>query len=67
MKTITKEEAVEKIIANDIDTMIHTGEGGIHYIAEILRHGCQGWNNRTNEELEQAMHDMFDEQYKIVG
>lgn len=57
---ITKEEAISKLIDNEIDSII-TGhqDGDNSYINDIFNDGFKGYQNFTNEELETELNEQF--------
>ena len=50
---ITKEKAIDNLIANDIDKMDD------NTVADMLREGCKGYENMTDDELAEIYEEQF--------
>ncbi len=59
MKNLTRNEVIEKLIDNDIDTILNCGEK--EYLYNILKSGMKGYDNYTKEELYQEYKERFNE------
>lgn len=64
MKEITRQEVIEKLIEDDIDT-IQQDVLDTTYIHAILNSGFKGYNDYTKEELYQEYKERFNEGVKI--
>lgn len=52
MKTMTRDEVIEALIADDVDTITAQGlNSEIEYLANILREGFIGYKKLGKEEL----------------
>jgi hypothetical protein len=64
--TITTKEAIDKLVDDDIDTIIQLNAfGNNEYIASILNYGFKGYVKFTKEELEKELFDRFEVKFKI--
>lgn len=63
MKTLTRNEVIEKIIDDDIDTIY--SKQATDYVYNILKSGFKGYDNYTKEELYQEHIERFNEGVKI--
>jgi len=63
MKEMTKIEVIERLIDDDIDTIVN--QYSIGYLANILRVGFKGYDNYTKEELYQKYIEKFNEGVNI--
>lgn len=67
MKTLTREEVIEKLIDDDIDIIY--SKQATDYISTILREGFCGYNNQTNKQLKQEYNERLNpnsEKIKVV-
>ena len=64
MKKLTRDEIVEALVDDDIDTI--TGHLEVAYVYDILREGFKGYNNYTNKELKQEYEERLDPDYEGV-
>ena len=62
MKTLQRDEAISEITASRIDTCLSDA----FYLPNILEDGHKGFNNYTNDELEEEYACEFDEMVKII-
>jgi hypothetical protein len=61
MLKLTKKEIVEKLIDDDIDTILTQGlNSETEYLSNILRKGLKGYNSYTNKELKQEYEERLD-------
>lgn len=58
---MTREDAIEKVVEAEYDSTEWDT------MASILRYGCLGVENFTDEELVDAHFNYFDEELKIVS
>lgn len=68
---ITREEAISKLVDNEIDSII-TGYqyGDNSYINDIFNDGFKGYQNFTNEELETELNEQLNyniHPFKIIN
>lgn len=63
MKQITRGAAINKLAQNEADSI------GTFFnkdsLLSIFKKGIKGFNDYTNEELEETLEDSFGEKYKI--
>ena len=62
MTTITKKEAIDKLVKHDLDYFL----GKEDYLGAILRHGEIGFEEMYLEELQDAWNNRFDKTVTIV-
>ncbi len=68
MTTLTKKEAIIKIVANDKENILHGEEDGLSYLDDILTDGFEGWSNYTRNQLQEELDNRFEHGvYKIEG
>ena len=58
MKTLTRDEVIEKLIDDDIDTIY--SKQATDYIYNILKSGFVGYDKQTNARLEQEYNERLD-------
>ena len=67
MKEITTSDATDKLIDNEIDTIIQSNLlKDNSYIYSIFAHGFKGYVKFTKEQLEDELYQQFQEKFKIV-
>lgn len=67
MKEITTSDAIDKLIDNEIDTIIQLDSTGDNsYVYSIFAHGFKGYVKFTKEELEDELYQQFGQKFKIV-
>ena len=67
MKKITTSDAIDKLIYNEIDTIIQSNLlKDDSYIYSIFAHGFKGYVKFTKEELEDELYQQFGQEFKIV-
>lgn len=64
-KEISKKTAIEKIIADDVESILFNNVEGRGYLYELLKYGHEGWFSLTIEKLQAELDNRFDEQYII--
>ena len=66
MITITKQNAIDKLVDNEIDSIRSSADSNdVEYLSAILCDGFIGYSKFTNEQLEEELGNQFDSQYKI--
>ncbi len=60
-KTLTREEKIRMLIDSDMD-MNETVQTMSETVEALLRHGCQGYANMTDQDLEDEYIDRFGDQ-----
>ena len=68
METIKRQEAIDKLVDDDIDSFI-TGhqDGDDSYAAALLEYGHKGYAEYTNEELASELYERFDfNKFKVI-
>lgn len=63
MKKLTREEVIDALIDDDMDTT--NAIDGQGYLYLILRNGVKGYDNYTSKELEQEYNERLNPEYKI--
>ena len=67
MKEITTSDAIDKLIDNEIDTIIQSNLlKDNSYIYSIFAHGFKGYVKLYKEQLEDELYQQFQEKFKIV-
>ena len=67
MKEITTSDAIDKLIDNEIDTIIQSNLlGDNSYVYSIFAHGFKGYVKFTKEQLEDELSEQFGQKFKIV-
>jgi hypothetical protein len=64
MIKINKEDLIDKLINDDIDTIIE--RYSISYLADILRDGFCGYSNYTDKQLIEEGQDRFEEEIQLI-
>jgi hypothetical protein len=61
VKVLTRQEAIDKLVENDMDT-IHSEhqQGDDSYVAALLEYGHKGYADYSNEELASELKERFD-------
>ena len=68
METLKRQEAIDKLVDDDIDSII-TGnqDGDDSYIAALLEYGHKGYADYTNEALASELYERFDfNKFKVI-
>jgi len=66
-KTLKNEQVIEELTKNHIDSITaNSCEDDTWYLDQILRYGFKGFNNFSNEELEQEYSEIFNEEIQII-
>lgn len=67
MRKVTTSDAIDKLIDNEIDTIIQSNLlKDNSYIYSIFAHGFKGYVKFTKEELEDELYQQFGQKFKIV-
>jgi hypothetical protein len=66
MIQIGREMAISKLIEADIEVYTSGERIGRQTLAEILKFGSPEYGHMDDDELEEALVNEFDEEYKIV-
>ena len=67
MKKITTSDAIDKLIDNEIDTIIESNLlGDNSYVYSIFANGFKGYVKFTKEQLEDELYQQFGQKFKIV-
>ena len=66
MNKLTRNEAIDKLINNDLDCII-TGhqENDNSYLFDLLECGFKGYNNYNNKNLIIELYEIFEIKYSI--
>ena len=65
---MTRQEIIDKLVDNDINTIISEHErGDDSYVASIFEYGMKGYANFTDEELVIEYCEIFGEVVKIIS
>jgi hypothetical protein len=59
----TVEEAVEKLVTDDVNSWNYKETSYLEYLLEF---GFKGYYNFTDEELEEELEEKFGNKYKII-
>jgi len=62
MTTITKEQAIDKLVECDLDSFL----GQEDYLEQVLRYGEIGFEQMDLEELQDSWNNRFEEQVTIT-
>lgn len=63
----TRNDIIDKLVNNEIDTIEQMIEQSDYtYLDSIIRNGIGGFDNLTNEKLEEEFYNTFEEKIKIV-
>lgn len=68
METIKRQDAIDKLVDDDLDSFI-TGhqDGDDSYAAALLEYGHKGYADYTNEELASELYERFDfNSFKVI-
>lgn len=68
MKTITKKDAVNMLVANDIDAIQYTIailDKIPNEVSDILLNGFIGYNNMSIDEINEEIEKWFGDQFKV--
>lgn len=60
------DKAIEKLIKDDINTIILNGFEDTLYLDSILEFGFKSYINYTDKELEEELLEKFGNKYKII-
>jgi len=67
MQEITTSDAIDKLIDNEIDTIIQSNLlGDNSYVYSIFESGFKGYIKFTKEQLENELYQQFGQKFKIV-
>ena len=58
--------AIEKLVRDDVNTIISNNFEDTIYIESILEIGFKGYINFTDKELEEELEEKFGNKYKII-
>ena len=58
--------AIEKLVRDDVNTIISNNFEDTIYIESILEIGFKGYINYTDKELEEELEERFGNKYKII-
>jgi hypothetical protein len=58
--------AIEKLVRDDVNTIISNNFEDTIYIESILEIGFKGYINFTDKELEEELEERFGNKYKII-
>jgi len=58
--------AIEKLVRDDVNTIISNNFEDTIYIESILEIGFKGYINYTDKELEEELEEKFGNKYKII-
>jgi len=67
MRNITTSDAIDKLIDNEIDTIIQSNLlRDNNYVYSIFANGFKGYIKFTKEQLEDELYQQFGQEFKIV-
>ena len=58
--------AIEKLVRDDVNTIISNNFEDTIYLESILEIGFKGYINFTDKELEEELEERFGNKYKII-
>ena len=58
--------AIEKLVRDDVNTIISNNFEDTIYLESILEIGFKGYINYTDKELEEELEEKFGNKYKII-
>lgn len=64
MKTLTRQEAIEALVDDDINTT--SAVDGQEYLYNILKSGFKGYDNFTNRELKEEYSERLNPEYEKI-
>ena len=64
---ITRSEAIEMILQDDIDTIKSEDKSGADFLNSILRYGHEGYQNMNTTQLASELEGRFDKLYIVEG
>jgi len=68
MELIERQIAINKLVDNDINTIIASNlEGDDSYVASIFEYGMKGYANFTDEELQIELYEIFGKRYEVIA
>ena len=69
MEMIKRQEAIDKLVDDDIDSIITGNQDGDNsYVAALLEHGHKGYKEYTNDQLTSELNERFDiNSFKVVS
>jgi hypothetical protein len=59
-------DAIEKLVRDEINTIISNNFEDTIYLESILEIGFKGYINYTDKELEEELEEKFGNKYKII-
>ena len=59
-------DAIEKLVKDEINTIISNNFEDTIYLESILEIGFKGYINYTDKELEEELEEKFGNKYKII-
>ena len=59
-------DAIEKLVRDEVNTIISNNFENTIYLESILEIGFKGYINYTNKELEEELEEKFGNKYKII-
>jgi len=59
-------DAIEKLVRDEVNTIISNNFENTIYLESILEIGFKGYINYTDKELEEELEEKFGNKYKII-
>lgn len=66
MKEISRKDAVKMLVDGDIEAITSGDRVGIQMLRSILESGSPEYDMLQIDELEEALLEKFDEEYKVI-
>lgn len=67
MKTLVREEVIEELTNNTVNTINNCIEQeDLYYVHQLLRNGHKGFATYSNEELSEEYAEIFGEEVEVV-
>jgi hypothetical protein len=58
---MNREQKIEALISIDMDNLFTNHKELEHFVANVLRNGMKGWNNESDEVVNDVYIDIFEE------